>query len=474
MEAFNFDNTEDNSDIESIGTIESISEFEIKINNDSDDESDTVDTLSWFDTIPESELNELETTIYDLIDDHLSNPLEIIKMMKPNFHSEFVSEITHIIYQTLFDSGNCNEDAYEELREFVEQIFEVSMDMNEIPLRSEPSKRDETRCLHPSNISIIEQKIAHLKTIPQPLQKSKEWYEFRHGLITASNIYKVFGTEAKYNELIYEKCKPLDLEFSERGTFNTESPMHWGVKYEPLTILVYEKRYNTKIADFGCIPHTKYKCIGASPDGINDDPNSPLYGRMIEIKNIFNRDIDGIPTEAYWTQMQIQMEICDLDSCDFVETRFKQYGSSDEFWQDTERVDRGVILYFVRRDAECVPPLYKYMPLDVQLEEGAVNEWIESVKNEVKPEWILYETNYWYLDEFSCVLVKRNKKWFEYAIPKIVNTWDTILRERVEGYEHRATKKQKQQIEVLSAEDGTHYIRNIPMNKPVCLIKLDR
>jgi putative phage-type endonuclease len=472
MEAFHFDTMEENSDMESV--VETISDLELEIKDDSDNESDTVDSLSWFDSIPESELNELETTIYDLMDDHLNNPAEIIKIMKPNFQNEFVSEITHIIYQTLFDSGNCNEEAYEELKEFVEQIFEVSMDMNEIPLRSEPTNSHEAPSLHLSEISVIEQKIRDLKNIPQPPQKSKEWYEFRHGLITASNIYKVFGTEAKYNELVYEKCKPLDLESSERGSINTESPMHWGVKYEPLTILMYEKRYKTKIADFGCIPHPKYKCIGASPDGINNDPASPLYGRMIEIKNIFNREIDGIPTEAYWTQMQMQMEICDLDSCDFVETRFKQYGNSDEFWQDNERVDRGVILYFVRRDAESVPPFYKYMPLDIPLEERAVNEWIESVKSELKSEWILYETHYWYLDEFSCVLVRRNKKWFECAIPKIENTWNTILREREEGYEHRAAKKQKQQVEVLSAEDGTHYIRNIPANKPICLIKLDK
>jgi SPP1 gp7 family putative phage head morphogenesis protein len=32
--------------------------------------------------------------------------------------------------------------------------------------------------------------------------------------------------------------------------------------------------------------------------------------------------------------------------------------------------NRGIILYFVRRDAQSVPPLYKYMPLDIPLEEA--------------------------------------------------------------------------------------------------------
>ena len=39
--------------------------------------------------------------------------------------------------------------------------------------------------------------------------------------------------------------------------------------------------YETKVEDFGCI-----QCLGASPDGINTETNSNLYGRMVEIKNI--------------------------------------------------------------------------------------------------------------------------------------------------------------------------------------------
>lgn len=35
--------------------------------------------------------------------------------------------------------------------------------------------------------------------------------------------------------------------------------------------------------------------LGASPDGINIEPNSEKYGVMLEIKNIVNREITGIP-----------------------------------------------------------------------------------------------------------------------------------------------------------------------------------
>ena len=55
--------------------------------------------------------------------------------------------------------------------------------------------------------------------------------------------------------------------------------------------------YQTKIEEFGCIQHPKYNFIGASPDGINIEPNCNRFGRMLEIKNIVNREITGIPKQ---------------------------------------------------------------------------------------------------------------------------------------------------------------------------------
>jgi len=257
--------------------------------------------------------------------------------------------------------------------------------------------------------------------------------------------------------------------------------MHWGTKYEALTVALYEFKNRTKIEEFGCIPHSTYSFIGASPDGINCDPASPLYGRMVEIKNIVNREIDGIPSEAYWTQMQIQMETCNLDECDFVETRFKEYGSEEEFWLDDKgQGEKGVVLYFIRRDSMPAPPLYKFSPLSIVLDKETnennkihILEWIESVKQEVGEEWILFEINYWYLDEYSCVLVRRNRKWFEAALPHIQNLWSVILKERVEGYDHRAPKKKmKKTEENEDKESEDSKIVTIVQNIPISLVKL--
>jgi hypothetical protein len=191
------------------------------------------------------------------------------------------------------------------------------------------------------------------------------------------------------------------------------------------------------------------------------DQNTDRYGRMLEIKNISNREINGIPKEEYWVQMQIQMETCDLDECDFLETRFKEYEGKNEFYQDilqeqTEKMKfekvRGIILYFIDKETtrESVP-FYLYLPpfyLDDEINETKINQMIEEKIKEFKEteegkRKVLYETIYWYLDQFSCVLVKRNRKWFEHSLPKIVEFSKTIERERVEGFEHRASSRVK-------------------------------
>ena len=127
------------------------------------------------------------------------------------------------------------------------------------------------------------------------------------------------------------------------NSVNILSPLHWGQKYEPLSVMLYEYDYDTTIEDFGCIQHSKYSFIGASPDGINNDPKSDKYGRMLEIKNIVNREITGIPSKMYWIQMQIQMETCNLNYCDFLETQFKEYENEEQFYGDNSNKRKGVI-----------------------------------------------------------------------------------------------------------------------------------
>jgi hypothetical protein len=258
--------------------------------------------------------------------------------------------------------------------------------------------------------------------------------------------------------------------------------------------MLYENIYKSKVEDFGCIQHPQYSYIGASPDGIITDPSSERYGRMLEIKNIVNRDIT-VPSKPYWVQMQIQMETCNLDKCDFLETRFKEYDDEDAFYAAESDKRKGVILYFIERvsiggcsnsneknetgyslaQQYSGAPKYVYMPLEIELTKESIDEWIETTRTKMRRSWSLYTTIYWYLDELSCILVERNRLWFKRAQPQIEETWNTILKERETGYEHRAAKKKIVKLEVVNGEDGSDskQIKNLPVMGGVCLVKLE-
>jgi putative phage-type endonuclease len=299
---------------------------------------------------------------------------------------------------------------------------------------------------------IIQQIISDLqeKNHKIPAQRTPEWYISRHNMITASNLYQIFGSPALQNRLVYEKCQPISQPTAEPTYINTELSTHWGVKYEPVSTALYEEWTNTKVDAFGCLTHNTYPFIGASPDGIITDPESPYFGRMLEIKNIVNREIDGIPSEAYWIQMQIQMEVCQLEACDFLETRFKEYESEDAFYFDEETMGKrkGVILYFVKRGQQV--PNYQYMPLTISTrDKETVDQWIQEQKEvqlNLETPQILFKTLYWYLDEYSLITVRKNDYWFQSVIPEITAFWKLIEKERVEGFEHRAPKSRSRTI----------------------------
>jgi hypothetical protein len=112
------------------------------------------------------------------------------------------------------------------------------------------------------------------------------------------------------------------------------------------------------------------------------------------------------------------------------------------------------------------------MPLDIPFTNESITQWILFQRAEYSQDYVLFATKYWYCDEISCVLVPRNRMWFDAAVPHFVKTWETIVRERIEGYEHRAAKKKTITVTTTDA-CGNHIIHNLPTNGGICLIKLD-
>ena len=372
----------------------------------------------------------------------------------PDFHDVLLEETKDLLYIQMedhinMDNGDDIEDDMDDILDDALTIFLSTF----YPDKLHNINTDEEIC-------DIEKKIQRLRDTPQPVQRTPEWYQFRWNLITASNAWKAFETQSSINQLIYEKCQPLkstdDVHEEEVKMINVNSPMHWGQKYEPATVMVYERNYNTTVEDFGCIQHPMYSFVGASPDGIVVNQDSDRFGRMLEIKNVVSREINGIPKKEYWTQMQLQMEVCDLDECDFLETKFTEYPDEFSFQTDTkvnedgerelllsaDNKTKGIILYFNTKEGT---PFYSYKPLDIIATED-IHEWEETELSKYESSQYNYtflKFIYWKLEVLSCVLVSRDRNWFKNNIQQLEKVWKIIEEERVTGYSHRAPNKKQ-------------------------------
>ena len=380
----------------------------------------------------------------------------------PDFDEIFDENIKELMNALFEDDLFFNEDAEDELDDI---ISEAKSDFfkDYMPPRSYP----DARILETPDYDFIGEQLNVLRSKPQPAQRTKEWYHFRHNLITASNAYKAFESQSTKNQLIYEKCQPLqgngndDSDAEEAiKMVNVNTTLHWGQKYEPLSVMIYEDEYSVKVEDFGCIQDDQYAFLGASPDGINVDINSDRYGRMLEIKNIVNREIDGIPKKEYWIQMQLQMKVCDLEECDFLETKFVEYADRNAFGEDInediyeddnglefnniclskQNKKKGIILYFHTKEGK---PHYVYKPLDI-IHPDDIIHWEEKTLDLYQSDKYNYtyiKFIYWKLELVSCVLVCRNRQWFEFAIQELKELWDIVILERVSGFDHRAPNR---------------------------------
>lgn len=397
-----------------------------KINNFMN--SEDIPTVECFN---KKETDELLENILTKIDDYINE--NILLMKEPDFHTTLkgaVFEIIEIELEIILNDA-IREHLFE-LIDYAESFYFDSV--------NEKRSYGDSIIRYSHDKLNIKEKIEDLRSRPQPEQRTDEWYTFRHNLLTASNAWKAFESESFKNSLIYEKCCPINKD--KFSYVNMDSPFHWGHKYEPVSVEIYEDLYKTKVEDFGCLKDNNNNFLGVSPDGINVDDTSPRYGRMLEIKNIVNREINGIPKKEYWVQMQMQMNVCELPECDFLETKFVEYSDYRSFLDDgtfNKTVDgkqKGIMICFIKDNM----PIYEYCPLN--MDKVDFEEWEgEIMKKHENDEW--FKTIYWKLEICSCVLVTRNILWFNAAVIVLKRCWEIIEYERENGYEHRAPKKRQ-------------------------------
>ena len=89
-------------------------------------------------------------------------------------------------------------------------------------------------------------------------------------------------------------------------------------------------------------------------------------------------------------------------------------------------------------------------------------KWEERRLKNIKLTWI--KNIYWKLDKYSCVLVVRNKTWYEKAVEKLGEVWNIILKERETGYQHRAPNRRERKISETPKE----------VKNPICLLNINK
>ena len=289
----------------------------------------------------------------------------------------------------------------------------------------------------------INNEVINLSNLKQYKQREPEWYEARKNMISASDMASVFKRN-KYkskNQLLKDKVL-------QDSTFTGNKFTRHGQKYEDVASIIYQYRNNYNIIEFGLLIHPLYSFVGASPDGITHN------GRMLEIKCPYSRVINGIVPDNYEVQMQIQLEVCNLEICDFCEIRVHSYDTLEEYLEDyyednidipinCNKLEKGLIIGAKNN----IDDVYIYFyPKPYMLQHNSLLfKWRDETEFLLKTQYNYVEPCYWYLTEYSCVEVKRNKEWFDNNIHIIKEFWEEIeyYRDNIELFKSLQPKKRQ-------------------------------
>ena len=289
-----------------------------------------------------------------------------------------------------------------------------------------------------------------LKQLDLPEQRTKEWYEMRKEKLTASSLAAALGKchFTSRNELLLSKI--------EEKPYQSNEITEWGVKYEDIAIAFYEEMFNVKVLDFGLIPHPEFNAFGASPDGICDDTgNNDYVSRMVEIKCPPKRKFTKTVPPHYGMQVQGQLEVCNLDECDFFQVKIEEYKDFNEYKKDNFINDdkiiqgrtninfpKGVTISYRKKNELKLSYLYPKL----NLTDDNYKQWIDDQKIKILlngDDFI--ESKWWKISRYECTLVKRDNNWWINNIDKILQFYNDLLyyRDNIDALKDKIKEEDK-------------------------------
>lgn len=297
-------------------------------------------------------------------------------------------------------------------------------------------------------------------------QRTPEWYEARHTLMTASDIAQALG-HGKFDtqEAFFAKkvtalmptapnpattAEPSSSPPTSASTTCDKKPspfavlphFKWGIMFEDVAAAIYRERTGCSLHEFGLLVHPQYPDppMGASPDGITD------MGVMVEIKCPYRRKITGEVMLQYYYQIQGQLEVCGLRHCDYLECEFSEYRSVHDFEVDvldeTDGVtqdhdanasfgfacngrEKGVFAEYATENGDDV--YYKYCRVAPCKHEYL--SWVSDRKHaDIDADaHRLKQFHFWRLEVYSVVRVVKDDAFVAQMMPQVCDVWRRVL-----------------------------------------------
>ena len=357
------------------------------------------------------------------------------------------------------------------VKEIINVFNIVANDKNDIQIKAEKyfviSIIDE----YINNINIFnirKSKLYSLMKLDLPEQRSPAWFAMRSNILTASSFAAALGDDhfKSRDMLIYEKIYP--------PPYVSNPITEWGVKYEEIATLFYQLITGTTVKEFGLIPHPDYPIFGASPDGICDDTGPPEFcGRMLEIKCPPKRKFTKSVPKHYWMQMQGQLEVCDLDECDFLQVKLEEYDNFTDYKNDVfdpdsntkynypnitnydttitgktcQNLPKGCTISYIKEGGE--PNNFSYLYPKLLLSDKEYLDWIDQ---HIKLGYNIIETKWWKITRYELTLVHRDKSWWNDTIEDILKFYNDYIYYKNNISELAELKKKTKEITIKIPE----------------------
>lgn len=284
---------------------------------------------------------------------------------------------------------------------------------------------------------------------PQVEQRTENWYHEAAHMLTASQFSTILRPGLTRARLVMEKAT-ADVDTSQRRTVVLTmelNPFTWGIRFEPVVKQIYNALFGTSVAELGRLRHSTDPRLAASPDGLIVEGPAQRLGRFVEFKAPVTRTIINQVPEDYMCQMQIQMEVGEVEECDYLEIRFTApYKTLPDdlspFLQQPEGGFWGRI--FVIGNEETGELLrYEYSPLKDM-------EWQPTTpEGEAVVESIPWNTKNWYT-----TTVGRSRTWYTSKKPLIESFWaDVDAAKRGEFQMPVSNRKPKEAKCLITDED---------------------